>query len=456
MSSPAPPLEGDTIDSYVPHEKPLMFAGGLAVLAHAYTSEGGSWHRPACATLAGLGLFPLAAEWAMPWLYRLTRTCLPGWPLIKKSRRILHEGQALFEDDLILQGKDFVRPTTQFHGLSIPPEDRQPGRFVLLANRGCPWAHRTLITRQLLGLEEAVPLASTESFCGAILPAIATEGWRLEAPLPATLAAAKGCGVDERPFVYEFYLKADPNASGRVTVPTLYDTVANRVVNNESGELLRILDSELRGLGTDPDHAPRLAPGLKLENDAEKGTVYQAHPHDELLEIIYGLNNGVYMCGFAGQRAGYQAGREKVRKALTTMEARLADGRTYLMGESLTECDVRAFPSLLRFDLAYVTFFRVQGVGTLRANYPNVQAYLCRLLRIPAIDSTVDMWSYPTMYGTICKYERRVAGNVVRILQALTTLLLGAARPDAHPLRRGMAALLALPWAALAACPGYE
>ena len=87
MSSPAPPLEGDTIDSYVPHEKPLMFAGGLAVLAHAYTSEGGSWHRPACATLAGLGLFPLAAEWAMPWLYRLTRTCLPGWPLIKKSRR---------------------------------------------------------------------------------------------------------------------------------------------------------------------------------------------------------------------------------------------------------------------------------------------------------------------------------------------------------------------------------
>lgn len=183
--------------------------------------------------------------------------------------------------------------------------------------------------------------------------------------------------------------------------------------------------------------------------------MYAVQELKKVLDLTYkNLNNGVYRCGFSGSREAYEKALDDVFSTLAELDERL-DGRKYLVGDQLTEADVRCFPTLLRFDLAYYNFFNANRT-TIRASFPHVHEYLVRLLEIPEFSDTVDMVAYPAMYGIICKWESRVAGNVLRILKVATHLMLGAARPDAPAWRRGLAGMLASPWTLLSALPGYS
>jgi glutathionyl-hydroquinone reductase len=263
------------------------------------------------------------------------------------------------------QGR-FVRPRTRFHGrVSARGEGRFPaeaGRYHLYVSYACPWASRALVIRALKGLEEAVGVTVVD-------PRMGPEGWSF-----GDFPRSDGDEVEGTRYLRELYLRAEPRYTGRVTVPVLWDRREHTVVNNESREVLRMLDTEFDAFAR---HPVTLWPeGLREEVDATLDALYEP------------VNDGVYRAGFArGQRAYEQACRE-LFSALEHWEEVLGR-RRYLCGDVLTEADICFYTTLVRFDLVYYAHFKC-NLSRVR-DYPNLWNYLLDLYQTPGFADTTDV-----------------------------------------------------------------
>ena len=251
----------------------------------------------------------------------------------------------------------------------------EAGRYHLYVAHGCPWAHRTLIYRALKKLEHAISVAYA-------IPGLKEHGWTFD-DNPA-FADCTPDTVNGFKYLYEAYTASDPRYTGKVTVPTLWDKKTKRVVNNESSEIIRMLDSEFKGIaGDDADFYP--AP-LRAEID-------------RVNELVYAnVNNGVYRCGFARSQAAYEAAYDALFEALDELEVRLGRQR-YLVGRQITEADWRLFPTLVRFDVAYFSLFKCNKKRI--ADYPNLLNYMRELYQMPGIAATVTPRYYVINYWSI-------------------------------------------------------
>jgi glutathionyl-hydroquinone reductase len=251
----------------------------------------------------------------------------------------------------------------------------EPGRYHLYVAYGCPWAHRTLIYRALKKLEGAITVAHA-------VPGIKDQGWTFEKS-----ALWPECIPDEVNhfhYLHEAYTASDAHYTGKVTVPTLWDRKTRRIVNNESSEIIRMLNAEFKGIaGDDTDFYP---PALRGEIDRINDVVYRT------------VNNGVYRCGFARSQAAYEAAYDALFETLDELEARLGRQR-YLVGRQLTEADWRLFPTLVRFDVAYFSLFKCNKQRI--ADYPNLLNYMRELYAVPGVAKTVFPRQYIANYWSI-------------------------------------------------------
>jgi len=236
----------------------------------------------------------------------------------------------------------------------------EPGRYHLYVSYACPWAHRTLILRSLKGLKELVPLSVVNWRLGQ-------GGWSFE-PGPGVVPDP----VHHARFLSDVYVAEGREFDGHATTPLLWDKRGRRVVSNESAEIVRMFNSAFDGVGAQPgDYYP--AP-LRAEIDALEERMYQQ------------LNNGVYRAGFATTQQAYEEAARGVFDMLDELERRL-DERRYLFGQQLTEADVRAFVTLIRFDAVYFGHFKC-NVRRL-VDYPNLSGYTRDIYQLPAVKSTV-------------------------------------------------------------------
>jgi putative glutathione S-transferase len=237
----------------------------------------------------------------------------------------------------------------------------EPGRYHLYVSLACPWAHRTLIMRALKGLEDAIGVSVVHWH-------IADQGWEFKEGPGAT-----GDRLFGSDYLHQIYTRARPDYTGRVSVPVLWDKERQTIVNNESAEIIRMLNSAFDQVGArGPDYYP--AP-LRAEIDAV---------NDEVFEHV---NNGVYKAGFARSQEAYDEAVTALFDTLDELEARLARQR-YLAGERITEADWRLFTTLLRFDPVYVGHFKC-NVRRL-VDYPHLWPYARELYQHPGVAKTVD------------------------------------------------------------------
>lgn len=237
-----------------------------------------------------------------------------------------------------------------------------PGRYHLYVSLACPWAHRTLIFRALKGLDKAISVSIVD-------PLMLEDGWAFS-DFPGCVSDT----VNHARYLREVYAKADSRYSGRVTVPVLWDRETGTIVNNESSEIVRMLNSEFEDVARlHEDYYPQ---PLRAEIDAVNQLVYK------------NINNGVYRCGFATTQEAYDGAFDALFSALDELEARL-DRSRYLVGDRITEADWRLFPTLVRFDAVYYGHFKcnLRRIG----DYPNLSNYLRDLHQVPGIAETVDM-----------------------------------------------------------------
>jgi glutathionyl-hydroquinone reductase len=251
----------------------------------------------------------------------------------------------------------------------------EANRYYLYVAHGCPWAHRTLIYRVLKKLENAISVAYA-------IPGLRQQGWTFESN-PA-FADCTPDTVNGFHYLHEAYTASEPHYTGKVTVPALWDRKTKRVVNNESSEIIRMLNSEFKGIaGDDVDLYP---PALRKEID-------------RINEVVYAnVNNGVYRCGFARTQEAYEAAYDALFATLDELEARLGRQR-YLVGRQITEADWRLFPTLVRFDVAYFSLFKCNKQRV--ADYPNLLNYMRELYQVPGIAATVKPRYYVINYWSI-------------------------------------------------------
>ena len=251
------------------------------------------------------------------------------------------------------------------------------GRYHLYVAHGCPWAHRALIYRVLKKLESAITVAYA-------IPGLKQHGWTFESD-PA-FADCTPDTVNGFHYLHEAYTASEPHHTGKVTVPTLWDRKTQRVLNSESSEIIRMLNSEFKGVaGDDFDFYP---PALRKEIDRINDLIYSS------------INNGVYRCGFARTQAAYEAAYDALFAALDELEARLGRQR-YLVGQQITEADWRLFPTLVRFDVAYFSLFKCNKRRI--ADYPNLLNYMRELYLVPGVAATVKPRYYVINYWSIKK-----------------------------------------------------
>ena len=258
----------------------------------------------------------------------------------------------------------------------------EAGRYHLYVAINCPWAHRTMMVRNLKGLEDIVSL-------DMVLPRRSPEGWVFDPPSGVRPDSLFGSHA-----LHEIYARADGDYSGRVTVPVLWDKALGTIVNNDSSEIIRMLNSAFDRVGASgPDLYPAT---LRTDIDAVNERVYRS------------VNNGVYRAGFARSQEAYEEAFDELFETLDWLEERLA-GRRYLCGDALTEADWRLFPTLMRFDVAYVGAFKCN----LRRiqDYPNLWGYVRELYQMPAIAGTCDLETYKSGYYSISE-ERNPMGIV--------------------------------------------
>ncbi|TGD48747.1 glutathione S-transferase family protein [Halobacteriovorax sp. Y22] len=238
----------------------------------------------------------------------------------------------------------------------------ESGRYHLYVSYACPWAHRTLIYRKLKGLEEHISVS-------VVSPDMLDMGWTFE----TNISGATGDDLYGLNYLQEIYTKADPEVSTSVTVPVLWDKKTQRIVNNESSEIIRIFNKEFNELtGNTDDYYPK-----ELASEI-----------DELNDFIYpNINNGVYRSGFAKKQEAYESAVTRLFDALDKVEEKL-EGNRFLLGERLTEADLRLVPTLLRFDCVYVTHFKC-NLKRIK-DYKNLSRYLKELYEMKAISETTN------------------------------------------------------------------
>ena len=245
----------------------------------------------------------------------------------------------------------------------------EPNRYHLYVSLACPWAHRTLIYRKLKGLTDMISLS-------VVNPIMGENGWTFEEA--AEVIADPIFNAD---FLYEIYTAAQPDYTGQVTVPVLWDKKRNTIVNNESSEIIRMFNSAFDDVGA---VAVDFVPPSKLALI------------DELNAFIYpAINNGVYKAGFASTQAAYEEAVTVLFDALDTLEARLSQQR-YLTGSKITEADWRLFTTLIRFDSVYVGHFKC-NIRRI-TDYPNLWGYLRDLYQTKGVAETVNMTHIKTHY----------------------------------------------------------
>jgi len=270
----------------------------------------------------------------------------------------------------------FERQTTTFRNWirDDPDATFQPeaGRYHLYVSSACPWAHRTLVVRALVGLEDAISVSVVDPYRGE-------DGWQFTPD-------KEGCtpdhlhGVD---YLRELYVEADPEATCRVTVPVLWDKHQETIVNNESREIMRMLSTAF------DDYATR---DVDLAPEADREEI------DDILDAIYEpINNGVYRAGFATKQGPYDEAVDTLFDALDHWDDVLADQR-YLAGDQLTEADIAMFTTLVRFDNVYHTHFMC-NVKFIR-EYEHLWPYLRDLYQTPGVAETVDMGHIREHYYT--------------------------------------------------------
>ncbi len=245
----------------------------------------------------------------------------------------------------------------------------EPNRYHLYVSLACPWAHRTTIYRKLKGLEDMISLSVVSPYMGE-------NGWTFE-EYPGVIADP----INHADKLYEVYIAAKPDYTGRVTVPILWDKKTNRIVSNESSEIIRMFNSAFDEVGALPGNF------LPADKQAEI---------DEINTFVYhAINNGVYKTGFATTQDAYEEALFELFAALDNMEARLQDKR-YLTGDTITEADWRLFSTLMRFDAVYVGHFKCNIRRIV--DYPNLWGYLRDLYQVPGIADTVNMDHIKTHY----------------------------------------------------------
>ncbi len=236
----------------------------------------------------------------------------------------------------------------------------EAGRYRLVTAPSCPWAHRTVLMRALKRLDGAIPLLESDLPKG--------EGWAYSRGFDE-LAPKNGVF-----HVHQIYTAARPGYTGRATVPLLWDRKTATIVNNESSEIIRMLNSEFDEFG---DAGLDLYPaGLREEIDRVNAFVYDA------------VNNGVYRAGLARSQAAYEAAYDRLFAALDVLEERLGRSR-YLVGDRFTEADLRLFPTLVRFDTVYYGLFKCNRRRL--ADYHNLSNYTRDIYQMPGVAATVDL-----------------------------------------------------------------
>ena len=256
-------------------------------------------------------------------------------------------------------GGRFVRKDSSFRNfIGSKRFPAEPGRYHLYISHACPWAHRTAIFRELKGLQEIISLSVVEAL-------MVEHGWEFDAQADT---------VNHKQYLHQVYTLADPEYSGRVTVPVLWDKKQGTIVNNESSEIIRMFNNEFNAItGNNLDLCPT---DLRSEIDSINDFIYGA------------VNNGVYKAGFATSQAVYTEEVNTLFAALDQLEQRLASQR-YLVGEQLTEADIRLFTTLVRFDPVYVGHFKC-NIRRI-ADYPNLSNYVRDIYQTGNIAATVRM-----------------------------------------------------------------
>ena len=272
------------------------------------------------------------------------------------------------------QGK-FIRPVTTFRNKITEDGSSgfkaEAGRYHLYISWACPWAHRTAIMRKLKGLEDVISMS-------VVHPEIYENSWEFSSTDPGSIPDT----VNNANALWEIYLKADPNYEGRVTVPVLWDKQTNTIVNNESREIIRMLDTEFGELAkSDVNFYPE---DLREVIDKTIDEIYQP------------INNGVYRAGFASTQTAYEEGLTDLFNALDHWDEVLVHQR-YLCGDSLrdsfasriTEADWCMFTTLLRFDVVYYGHFKcnIRHIW----DYPNLWNYFKELYQVPGVKETCNI-----------------------------------------------------------------
>ena len=274
--------------------------------------------------------------------------------------------------ELKIEKGEFVRSVSDFRnwvtkdGSAGPSGEggfaAESGRYHLYVSHACPWAHRTMIFRALKGLQDAISVS-------VVHPLMPDESWVF-----GEYPGATEDHVNKSSYMYENYLKADSNFDGLVTVPVLWDKKRQTIVNNESSEIIRMLNSAFDALtDVEMDFYP---PVLREEIDAINQPIYD------------NVNNGVYRCGFARTQQAYDQAYDRLFNTLDELEDRLSKQR-YLVGDQITEADWRLFTTLVRFDAVYYNHFKTNKKRL--TEYPNLWAYTRELYQLPGIAETVNM-----------------------------------------------------------------
>ena len=275
----------------------------------------------------------------------------------------------------------YIRPASQFrHWVNAEPENPYSpaaGRYQLIVGMSCPWAHRTLVVWALKGLEAAIGVT-------LVVPAPLEGGWVFPQSPPelGDLGSKRSVSDIFKPSHHfshrslaELYQQAQSGYSGRNTVPVLWDTQTQTIVNNESSELIVMLNAAWNEFAQHPE-LDLYPTALQPDIDAWNEKTYHA------------INNGVYRCGFAQTQAAYTEACTELFAALDEIETTLAT-RRYLCGDRVTLADVRLFTTLVRFDPVYYSLFKCDRQRI--QDYPNLGAYLRDLYQLPGVAATCDL-----------------------------------------------------------------
>ncbi|WP_097462405.1 glutathione S-transferase family protein [Mangrovitalea sediminis] len=276
-------------------------------------------------------------------------------------------------------GGVFIREDSQFRDWITPGGEPGPegqaalpaasGRFHLYVSLACPWAHRTLIFRKLKGLESHLSVSFVH-------PHMLENGWEFRPD-----AAVHRDDVNQARYLHQIYTATDADYSGRVTVPVLWDRETRRIVNNESSDIIRILNTAFSGLGArDYDFYPQ---DLRGDIDAWNAEIYPK------------VNNGVYRAGFATTQDAYEEAYKALFEMLDRLESHLGRQR-YLVGNRLTEADWRLFTTLIRFDAVYFSHFKCNRQRL--TDFPHLSGYLRDLFQVPGVAETVDVGEIKSHY----------------------------------------------------------